>query len=299
MTTYTYSIHNDFPNHAISSDRLTSDIISSSIIIALDCINTSGDQCDIIFKTTLSDGDKLILDGLVAAHSGESLPSNIPMPVTIDIASDTEKRMRVSLEPRKEGDQVIIVSHNWCDPCTWYAQSVRITGEVLSGDGYSYTSQHTYWIDLTHGKLYREDLVSASYLVKIYVNGQQKTARLPFMISGGDYEVNYVTGIVTFFTNQSGCVITADYSYQNGSRFIVAPASGKKIWVEKTEVQFSSDVDLKDTAHFQAWAYNPYSPPQKVPVGSKTSYKTTRDYIDEANGVYPVVPAFGGSTRGL
>lgn len=73
-TKYTYSIQNDFPNHKVATDRLTQEIQQSAIVIALDYISTSGDNCDIWFKDALSVGDVTILDGIVAAHSGEPLP---------------------------------------------------------------------------------------------------------------------------------------------------------------------------------------------------------------------------------
>jgi len=76
MSTYTYSIQSDFPNHAVSSDRLTSEISDSAIVTALDHIDTSGDSCHVVFKAELSSGDEQTLDGLVAAHSGEALPSS-------------------------------------------------------------------------------------------------------------------------------------------------------------------------------------------------------------------------------
>lgn len=215
-------------------------------------------------------------------------------------AMDSVSRMRVSPEPRLEGSQAVIVSHNWCDKCTWYGQSVRVLGETLSTeDGYNFSSQHQYWVDLTHGRVYREDLVSSTYKPKVYVDGIVKTERTPFATSGGDFEINYENGTVLFYSDQTGKTITSDYSYQNGSRFIVAPKSGKKLWVEKSEVQFSVDVEINDTIHFQAWATNPYNPSQKIPVTEKTSYKVARDFVDEAQGVYPQVPAFGGTRRGL
>ena len=214
---------------------------------------------------------------------------------------DSEMRMRVTQEPRKTGDQAIIVSHNWCDRCTWYGQSVRVIGETLSdtGDGYGFSSAHPYWIDLSHGRLYREDIISSPYLPKVFVDGLQATERAPFSDSGGGFVIDYATGIVTFTSSMAGRTITADYSYENGSRFTIVPKSGKKLWVERAEVQFSADAILNDTVHFQAWAYNPYNLPNKVPVSDKTTYKTARDYIDEANGVYPIVPAFGGLARGV
>jgi hypothetical protein len=41
--------------------------------VALDYINTSGDDCDIWFKAALSSGEEATLDTVVAAHSGEPL----------------------------------------------------------------------------------------------------------------------------------------------------------------------------------------------------------------------------------
>jgi len=71
-TKYEYSISVDFPDHAVATDRLISDIRSSAIVTAVDRIDTSGDDCDVWFKDALSGGDETILDGLVAAH--EAIP---------------------------------------------------------------------------------------------------------------------------------------------------------------------------------------------------------------------------------
>lgn len=74
-TKYTYSISNDFPNGKVDVNRLAQEIAQSDISVALDYINTSGDDCDIWFKeaipTSVGEGE---LDDIVAAHSGEPLP---------------------------------------------------------------------------------------------------------------------------------------------------------------------------------------------------------------------------------
>jgi hypothetical protein len=215
-------------------------------------------------------------------------------------AVDTEGRVRQASEPRKDGSGLVVVTYNWCDRCTWYQGSTRKTGQALTLDsGTTYESGFQNWIDLTHGRLYREDLVSADYLVKVYDDGVELTERTPFADSGGDYVVDYKTGKVTLAQAPSGAV-TADFSHENGSLFTISPSEGKRLWVEESEVQFSSDIDIKDTIHFQAWAYNPDDLPNKIPVTSKTTYKTAGDFVDEARGTYPQVPSFGGSSgRGL
>ena len=75
-TTYTYSIAADFPDSSVNSDKLAQEISQSSIVTALDFIQRAGDTLDIVFKASLSTGDKTTLDGdttgpaggLIAAH---------------------------------------------------------------------------------------------------------------------------------------------------------------------------------------------------------------------------------------
>lgn len=295
-TKYTYSISADFPNTKVASDRLVLEIQSSAIVTALDRIDTAGDVCDIWFKDALSAGDETVLDGLVAAHTGDPLPSEA-QPVTLaSTAADDDNRLRVSVEPRKTGDGLVIVTHNWCDPTTWYTQSERTTGETLtdSGDGLIFNSVKPNWIDLTHGKIYRENLISASYVPVIKVDGVTMTERAAWADSGGDFTINYATGQVTFFVSQSGKVVTADYSWENGSLFLVAPTTGKRLWIEYSEVQFSKDIEINADTHFQPWAYNPADPPNKIPAASPTTYRSLDNYIEEANGCYPEIPVMGG-----
>jgi len=210
---------------------------------------------------------------------------------------DSEGRDRVSVEPRSTGSGLVIVSHNWCDPTSWYTESERITGEVLTtSDSLVFDSAYGNWIDLTHGKIYRENLLAPSYVPVVYIDGAAADERLPWASSGGDYSINYATGAVTFFASQVGKVITADYSHEDGSLFIVSPAAGKRLWIEYSEVQFSKDIDINAAINFQPWAY--YVPPAKGPASNPTTYVTLDNFIEEANGSYPAIPAMGG-TRGF
>jgi hypothetical protein len=85
-TTYTYSIQNDFPNHVVATDRLSLEISASNIVVALNYINTIGDACYVVFKDELNAEDHLILDSLVATHSGQSLPNEA---TSVEIAKDS------------------------------------------------------------------------------------------------------------------------------------------------------------------------------------------------------------------
>lgn len=101
---YTYSISTDFPNHKVATDRLLQEIRLSSIVTASDYINSSGDDCDIWFKDTLSSGDKTILDGLIAVHSGEPLPDSV-MPVSIQGNPTLNGMLITTSDAPHEGDR--------------------------------------------------------------------------------------------------------------------------------------------------------------------------------------------------
>lgn len=294
-TKYTYSIQNDFPNHKVASDRLKKEIQDSAIVTALDRIATTGDDCDIWFKDALSSGDQATLDTIVANHSGE------PLPQPNDPALDSQGAMLTVPVPELDREMKNIVTHNFCDKCTWWQQAATVTGETLTtSDNLTYSSAYPFWIDLTHGRFYLEDRVENrdTYIPVVKVDGVTKTEDAPFGGAAGDYSVDYRNGTVTFHESQTG-VVTASYKRATSSLFTIAPTAGHYLLVKDSEVQFSVDVDMKDTVNFQAWAYNPSDLPNKMPVSNKTNYKTIRNFIEEARGCYPVIPAIGGSSRGL
>src|SRR3972149_4586443 len=77
-TTYTYNITSDIPSGKVNTAELSNEIAQSSIVIALDSINTVGNTLYIVFKDVLSTGDKTTLDndttgpcgGKLGAHTG-------------------------------------------------------------------------------------------------------------------------------------------------------------------------------------------------------------------------------------
>lgn len=165
----------------------------------------------------------------------------------------------VQRERRREKD-VEHPSHNFTDPTTWWGESIRVTGETLTGGPTDFNSVQTNWIDLTHGKVARENRVSIGepsghgYSVRIYANGVEKTERAAFKSSGGHYSVNYATGVVTFFSAPS-TPVTADYSHTGsgaaGSKWTLAPTSGKRLDLESAVVYFSKDIDFNELTIIQ------------------------------------------------
>jgi hypothetical protein len=244
---------------------------------------------------------------------GYKIQAELPNPTT-----DTGVLLAAVTKP-DYGD-VKIFSHNFADPTTWFTESERIT-ELLTARDVDYGSiwygSHRNWIDLTHGKVMGEDRISSNYVVDAHVydsygvrcpDCQEKNPH-----SGeGNYVVDYASGEIEFdgnvFEHYPDGYVKATYSYANGSVMYVRPTEGKVLSIERSEVQFTTDIVMNDTICFQLWVYAyvletalgypigtlaPYG--EKYPYSSATKYKSTGDFVAEANGNYPVCPAFGGS----
>lgn len=180
-------------------------------------------------------------------------------------------------EPRL-GQETIYTSHNLADPCSWFGDSVRVTEEVLTlpllGDGTTWNSTHTNWIDMVSGRVQDDDGHVAEqkvlnpgnphgYQVVVTVNGVEKTMREPFEESGGDYEVRWAEGQIVFFTTVgTGAEVKASYSYANGSTFYLRPLPGKYLNIEAAESDFSEDTYLTDTIVYAAFGYVEVFAPQ-------------------------------------
>lgn len=207
-----------------------------------------------------------------------------------------------------EGHRVTIMSPNWCDRTTWYYESKRVADEVLtnSGDNTSYTpSVKRAWIDITHGKITDELLMEDAYQPVIMVDSTVKTENEPDAYDG-DYSIDYRDGAVIFNSALTGSeVVTATYSYEDGSSWVIKPDVGTKMRITEVEVQFGSDTEMSDTLIFQPYGYVedfapqytpvPYPAGTLIPLGSPSSYKTIYDFINDACRSYPVIPKMGGT----
>lgn len=78
QTKYTFSISNDFPNGIINSSTMAYEISVSNITVALDFINTEGDECNIFFKDSLPEADETILSSVVSNHQGNEIIETTP-----------------------------------------------------------------------------------------------------------------------------------------------------------------------------------------------------------------------------
>jgi len=190
-------------------------------------------------------------------------------------------------------------SPNLCDPTSWWYSATEVVGGTLTRQSSTvYTFSHTNIIDLNHGKISDEDELFEDFGLVVYVNSVEKTIDTPFTAGGdADYSVNYATGTVTFNSAVSESdSVTADYHYENGSLFKILPATDKVLTIIGAECQLSSNVVLNDTTIYEIWG-RPYAGGTFMKLKEK-KYKHAIDFLNESNGAYPAVPAFGGTYRG-
>lgn len=215
---------------------------------------------------------------------------------------DSEGNQMVVVEPRVD-TKYNVFSHNWCDKCSWYQESVKVTDEVLSdsGNGLTFNSAHDFWIDMTHGRVTDEDrLVSvagagSNWIPAIKVNNIEQSS---------GYTIDYESGDVTFDSSQSGNTVKATYWYAGSGNFTLSAPAGKIIQLLRIEIQFSKNIVINDTITFTPMGYagvfapqmvpGTYSPTDIIQIDYPNKYKGPKDYINESNGSHPVIPAFGG-----
>lgn len=219
------------------------------------------------------------------------------------------------------GSETVIASHNLCDKCTWFGDSIRVNDELLvdSGDGKTFNSFHTHWIDMSSGRMHNESKWVArqqaanpadphGYSVIVSVNGTPASMREPLETSGGDYEVLYETGQVRFFSAPAAAPVVS-YSYATTSTFYVQPDPGQVLRIIKAEVDVSVGSVMTDTVEYDIYALVDAVAPDLVAAGSVPSgtkimvdqvvYKRMLQIVAEAQGAYPQVVALGASVEEL
>ena len=188
------------------------------------------------------------------------------------------------------------VSHDWCDPTTWFTSSARVEGETLTIEtGKTYVSLSQKWIDLTHGKVTDEDDFSSSYVPVIYDDDVALT-------EGQDFTVDYLNGKVTFDANYTvNGTITADFSKATDSVYKLIPTAGKVLILEHAELNASKDCTINVAIAFEIWVGNPYFNPAN-PISEtnplqvlykKKTYKNEKDIINACNKGHGSIPQWG------
>lgn len=307
MSTYDYDLQLDFPTSNVSPDRLTLEIKNTDgIAVALDRVDVAlaTDDVSIVFKAPLSSEEKSLLDAVVAAHMGEPLADpNV-------LKKDVEGRLLTS-PTIPSGGGFRLVTHNFCDACTWWQGSVEVVdAPTTTGDNLSYTIDGSpRVVDVRHGRLTFEDEISDTTVAP---NGNTMTHIIPVVSvdgvpldvsnedadSGDDrYQLVYDAGVVVFsVARPSSAVVTVSYRRPDSSAYAFKPPTGKKWKFEDAEVDVSEDLDMNAT--FMTTAYGSHTSltgGSVVNVGHRT-YKGMHDFQAAARRFWGPIPSgFGGS----
>ena len=204
--------------------------------------------------------------------------------------------------------RITMYSHDWTDPTTWYEESIHVIDEIANntGDNQLYELSHDNIIDTYHGKMINEDyLVDSngySYRVSVTVNDSECSEQDPHYGTGGDYVVDYSDGYIEFTDALNvDDIVKVTYHYENGSQYTIKPAPGKGLTLSFTEIQFSTDVIINDSVHFDMYGYaSVFAPQLGLPAGTKINifgnvYKGMRDFYSDAVKSYPITQSIGGS----
>ena len=225
-----------------------------------------------------------------------------------------KKAERLAVETQKPDptrfSRIYSFSVNICDPTTWYVDSEYVDNELVA----SATGQTEFQtvhgsgngcalIDLQHGKITEENLLVAptgSYIPVVTVSGVVKTERESYEDSGGDYEIDYCAGKITFFEPQYG-EVRASYFYAPsglGPIFSVKPPAGKKWIIDAAELQVSVDFKMTDTISQNVFLVHPFYGPIKA-LPNDVEYKHFANFLDFTYGSYPVIPIVGTGPRAM
>jgi hypothetical protein len=229
------------------------------------------------------------------------------------VAKTSDNFLQVAQQPR-EGDALNFYSPNFCDETTWYEGSTAVSEFSLtdSGDLTTWNTNGTHpgpWIDLYHAKLFKEaetlgNNPDCTVLVEVSTDsGSTWNPKTQNSIDGadGDYSVDYVNGTVTFNSAlNSGDQVRASFAKSPSSLlWTVKPATGKRLKLLYAEIQLSTDAEFTCDFVYETWAYNPADLPNKIKI-NEFRYRSISDLLFESNGVFPTVPALGGTgPRGL
>lgn len=220
---------------------------------------------------------------------------------------------RLAVETQKPDpsrfSRIYSFSVNICDPTTWYVDSEYVDSELVA----SATGQTEFQtihgsghgcaiIDLQHGKITEENLLVAptgSYIPVVTVSGVVKTERECYEDSGGDYEIDYCAGKITFFEPQYGDVRASYFHTPSGLGpiFSVKPPTGKKWIIDAAELQVSVDFKMTDTIVQNVYLTHPLY--GRIKAVSDVEYKHFVNFLDFTYGSYPVIPVIGNGPRSM
>lgn len=324
--------------------QLNSNIVTS--MVNGFSIDVEGDVLTIRFKDTLSPSEIVALDATILAHDGQQSIEDSPVQaVSLAGVNIIDGRVDTSTFP-SHATRHNVFTHDFTDPTTWYTNSMKIENHQLSNvaemgtrfydvdfAALGITRDELHIIDVSHAKIFFEDSLRApdggGYGPWLTVDGvvqKEKNLNNP---DNWDYKLDYTSGpsVIDDSTHLAGriefqeppnpgAVVMMTFYRATTSEFFVRPLPGKILGLSTVEIQFSTNVSVKDSMVFQPYGrLDGLTPEQQaqmigylqligsvppgvtppgdtiVPYGKTTTYKSMRDFIREANGNYPPIPA--------
>jgi hypothetical protein len=206
------------------------------------------------------------------------------------------------------------ITHNYCDPCTWWQESTEHTDQATtSGDQLTYDiTGHTNLIDLRHGRAVFEESITTSTVVP---NGNTMTNIVPTVsvdavaldqsnedaTSGDDrYTIDYDAGTVTFAVARGGAeAVTVSFRKSGNSDFTIVPDAGKRITLEDVEVDCTENIDMTTSVVTTVYgSHTTLTGGAIVPVEVR-KYKVFHDFHAAARKFWGPVPSGFGGTGGV
>ena len=213
----------------------------------------------------------------------------------------------------RRGERAYLFSPDWCRKETWWNDAIQAAQHVDTGDAVETAFQlphgengtaDTRILNLNNGLISQEMFLAPSggipsdFLVKVTVDAEDKVERRDYEDTGGDFTVDYVTGVVTFLAAPADqAAITVDYYYVPADAqgtWLIGPQANKLLVVDFVEIQVSKDVVMNDTLVQQQ--FKGASP--QYPGGINLEYRRFGTILDFTFGAHPEYPPLGGADRG-
>ncbi len=302
----------DFPGGAVNEDKLRDEVNASEEIIPhCSDVGISGLNVNVTFLGPLSGAEQTELeDTIVPAHDNSPTPADA---VPAEITNKPDVYVR-----KPDGARAYVFGVDFTDQKTWYTVAEQVIDEdVGTGNGILTAFQLDHGalalageviLNLCQGLITDDHLMAppggsvGGFCPVIELDGVPLTMREPYETGGGDYLLDFVTGLVTFFTPPGvGVAITASYYYVPagvGPLLKAGPPPGKKWTIDKAEAQISADLETDDWFTDTIMMNVFHTPSGFTDPANEVRYHNYGNLLDYAAGSFVSYPACSGA-RGI
>jgi len=311
MNPYPYDLDTYFGS-TVNEAKLRDEInANTNITVHCSDVGLLGTDVVVTFLAALATGEQTELETVVIpAHDSTPTPADT-QPVSISNKPDVQIR-------KPDGSRAYIFGVDFCNQKTWFNVSTNVTNEAVgTGDGATTVFNLAHGsnavageaiLDLTRGLITDDHLMAppggavGGYVPVVTVDGVTQVMREPYEATGGDYTLNFDTGVITFYVAPADTlVITATYYYVPvgvGPLLQAGPPAGKKWTIDKAEAQISADFATDDWFTDTIVMNVFYAPYNASDPAYEVRYYNVGNLLDYAAGSFVEYPAVAGQ-RGV